>query len=939
MDGFVGREQELTQLRRMVAEVAAGAGGVVVIEGEQGIGKSALLEVGLAGAAEAGCRLLWSAADELDQSFPLRLMLRCTSDEGRIAPTAQAGVVLSGDPVLVGMKQLLAVVDRLCTVSPVVLVAEDLQWADEASVLMWHQLSRVARQLPLLLAGTWRPNPGQEHLARLRRAVSSQGGRVMSLGPLSADEVGELAAKRVGARLGRHLSRVIGRAGGNPLYALELADGLVRERRIAVDPRAGVAELTVAGQPVPLPRSGVAAVTDRLASLGEEVRKALQWAAVLGQEFSVTDLEIVAGKTAGELMEAVEIAIAAGVVAEAGPQLKFRYELIWQVLHEEMPASLRGALHLQAARVLAEAGAAPERVALQLVSGSGAEQRARHDWVADWLADGGSVLVYRVPQMAAELLRSVLAELARDDPRREGLETKLVTAAALLGLDDEVERTGQDLLVRSADPDQAADIAWLVARTLMRTGRPEAAERTISEAGGRPGLGQRSAVMLHALHAAVLASAGHYHRAACVAESALDSAGRVGSRIAQGYALQGLADLSLAVRHDRRAGEQYRSRALDAVGTDPRACDLRMELLASRAAYLEELDRPAEALAAAGQALAIAEQVRTPRLTGIRCLLAHLYFRAGRWDEALGELDQLTGPALDHEFIGALGISALIGGYRGDWDLAREHLRTVPDVAARTSAGGLLAAHVLLARALSAEREGGPAAGAAILAGVLEAEAGLATRPRYLLLPALARLALAAEDPALASAAAVTADQDASRERVAVVAAAADVCRGLTGQDAAPVLAAAGYYARAGRPHEQARALEDAAVLAAARREPGPARKALADAVRVYQELGARGDARQADLRLRPYGIRRSRTGRRSRPTAGWDALTPTEAKIAHLVAAGRANPDIAAELFLSRNTVQTHVSHILAKLGARSRIEIVRQVVQHPAADQSSIA
>ena len=921
----------------MVAEVATGAGGVIVIEGEQGIGKSALLEVGLAGAAEAGCRLLWSAADELDQRFPLRLMLRCTGDEGGVPPTAQAGVVLSGDPVLVGMKQLLAVVDRLCTVSPVVLVAEDLQWADEASVLMWHQLSRVARQLPLLLAGSWRPDPGQEHLARLRRAVSSQGGRVTSLEPLSADEVGELAAKRVGGRLGRHLSGVIGRAGGNPLYAIELADGLVRERRITVDTRAGVADLTVAGRPVPLPRSGVTAVTDRLASLGEEVRKALRWAAVLGQEFSVTDLEIVADKTAGELIEAVETAIAAGVVAEAGPQLKFRYELIWQVLHEEMPASLRAALHLQAARVLAEAGAAPERVALQLVSGSGAQQQARHDWVADWLADAGSVLVYRVPQTAAELLRSVLAELARDDPRREGLETRLVTAAALLGLDDEVERTGQDLLVRSADPDQAADIAWLVARTLMRTGRPEAAERTISAARGRPGLGQRSAVMLHALHATVLASAGHYDRAAGVAESALDSAGRAGSRIAVGYALQALADLSLLARHDRRAAEQFRSRALDAIGTDPRACDLRMELLASRAASLEELDRPAEALAAAGQALAIAEQVRTPWLTDIRCLLAHLHFRAGRWDEALSELDQLTAPALGHEFIGAPGISALIGGCRGGWDLSREHPRTVADVAARTPAGGLLAAHLLLARALSAEREGGPAAGAAILAGVLEA--GLAPRPRYLLLPALARLALAAEDPALASAAAAAADQDASRERLAVVAAAADVCRGLTSQDAAPVLAAAGYYARAGRPHEQARALEDAAVLAAARRELGPARKALADSVRLYQELGARGDARQADLRLRPYGIRRSRTGRRSRPTAGWDALTPTEAKVASLVAAGRANPDIAAELFLSRNTVQTHVSHILAKLGARSRIEIVRQVVQHPATDQSFIA
>jgi DNA-binding CsgD family transcriptional regulator len=71
----------------------------------------------------------------------------------------------------------------------------------------------------------------------------------------------------------------------------------------------------------------------------------------------------------------------------------------------------------------------------------------------------------------------------------------------------------------------------------------------------------------------------------------------------------------------------------------------------------------------------------------------------------------------------------------------------------------------------------------------------------------------------------------------------------------------------------------------------------------------------------------------RVRPVTGWVALTPTEARVASLVAEGRSNPDIAAELFLSRNTVQTHVSHILAKLEARSRTEIVRAALAHPPA------
>ena len=80
--------------------------------------------------------------------------------------------------------------------------------------------------------------------------------------------------------------------------------------------------------------------------------------------------------------------------------------------------------------------------------------------------------------------------------------------------------------------------------------------------------------------------------------------------------------------------------------------------------------------------------------------------------------------------------------------------------------------------------------------------------------------------------------------------------------------------------------------------------------------------------------MRRGHAGRRARPSHGWDALTPTETKIAYLVADGRSTPDIAANLFLSRNTVQTHVSHILAKLRARSRAEIVHLTLTRSAAD-----
>jgi len=81
---------------------------------------------------------------------------------------------------------------------------------------------------------------------------------------------------------------------------------------------------------------------------------------------------------------------------------------------------------------------------------------------------------------------------------------------------------------------------------------------------------------------------------------------------------------------------------------------------------------------------------------------------------------------------------------------------------------------------------------------------------------------------------------------------------------------------------------------------------------------------------VRPYGIRRGARGPRRRPAHGWNALSPTEIAVANLVARGLSNPDIAAELLLSRRTVQSHVSHILYKLNAQSRIEIAREALRH---------
>jgi DNA-binding CsgD family transcriptional regulator len=113
------------------------------------------------------------------------------------------------------------------------------------------------------------------------------------------------------------------------------------------------------------------------------------------------------------------------------------------------------------------------------------------------------------------------------------------------------------------------------------------------------------------------------------------------------------------------------------------------------------------------------------------------------------------------------------------------------------------------------------------------------------------------------------------------------------------------------------------------------ARTALRESTDVYARLGANWDIARADGRLRSVGVRRSRAGKR-RPSTGWEALTPTEIKVARLAAEGLSNPEIGGRLFLSRYTVQTHVASILTKLQLHSRVGIAGEVAGHPPGGQA---
>jgi len=167
-----------------------------------------------------------------------------------------------GDASVTGIEVLLTLADELCAAAPTVLVVDDLQWADDASLVVWHSLAASISQLRLLLIGTCRPIPRRREVQQVRAGVVRRGGQLVTLGPLTGTDVTALVTAMVGASPGDGLRQLTARAAGNPLYVRELVDALLRERAVQVD---AVAEVAPAAERLPV--SLAAVLDDRVSSV------------------------------------------------------------------------------------------------------------------------------------------------------------------------------------------------------------------------------------------------------------------------------------------------------------------------------------------------------------------------------------------------------------------------------------------------------------------------------------------------------------------------------------------------------------------------------------------------------------------------------------------------------------------------------------------------
>ena len=210
-------------------------------------------------------------------------------------------------------EQLLALTEELCAIRPVILVVDDLQWADRASVTLWERLARSARHLPLLLVGMMRPVPQREDLLTLRHMT---GLTRLRLGALTEEAVAHLVEDLARGKPGEDLRRLADGAAGNPLYLTELVDALARSASLVIAD--GTAELTNGRAPGSLS----AAIADRLGFVPPWVREVLRAAALFGVDFAVPDLATVLHRNVADLVPALAEARAAGVLAESGSRLR-----------------------------------------------------------------------------------------------------------------------------------------------------------------------------------------------------------------------------------------------------------------------------------------------------------------------------------------------------------------------------------------------------------------------------------------------------------------------------------------------------------------------------------------------------------------------------------------------------------------------------------------
>jgi hypothetical protein len=338
-----GRGTEVARLEERLVAAEHGRGGVVVVAGEPGIGKSALVESIAGVAARRGFRVLIGRAWELGDApayFPVRSGLRAL-EVSSAAPT-------SSDADAFGLwEDVLEALARASAKRPILWVIEDLHAADAQTIDLVAYLAQPLRAAGALVVATLRtgdPRAASAPLQRLMRVLRDRG--TIELAALREADVAALAAKVAGRALpAKSTAAWMARTGGNPLFVVECARAVRAGRDIETA----------------LPETVVDVVKERLGALPTETRGFLELGALLGRELTATAVARLTGRLPAMVIDAFLPVLRAGLMEELSPgQFRFAHALVRDAIEESMPAERRRAEHARIEASLAESGDAAE---------------------------------------------------------------------------------------------------------------------------------------------------------------------------------------------------------------------------------------------------------------------------------------------------------------------------------------------------------------------------------------------------------------------------------------------------------------------------------------------------------------------------------------------------------------------------------------------------
>ncbi|OZM72016.1 LuxR family transcriptional regulator [Amycolatopsis antarctica] len=932
---LVGRDRELSALAELVAERPS----AVLLEGEAGMGKTRLVQELLNRPGIAGGRVLTGACQPLREPFPYGPVLEALGGVadiplGPLSPVV--GVLRPLLPEIAGLlpeqpeplpdkaaerhREFRAVRELLAACGPVLLVIDDLHWADEHTRdLLWFVLARPPRDLGVVVTYRSEDLGTRGPLGMPYRPAEGVRAARIQLGPLDVPAVRELASAILDApRVAEDFAARLHEAGGGIPFVIEETLRALRGPAGAVE--AGHRLLDTLEVPVLLRE----AMTERMSSLNGAAVRVARAAAVLGVPATTGLLGALSGLRGRPLATALDQALCCGVLRETAPgRFGFRHPLARKAGYDAVSGPERSLLHARAMRALAELSPAP---LIQLAGHARAAGRTA-EWRRYAEAAAGQAVELGETSLAIDTLQAVLDEGAPGD-EDAGRMAVTLSQVALRGLRTEVTRTLEDVLGRTGlEPVVRGTIRMNTGLLLVRKdgeltrGRAEV-ERAVGELADRPGLAARGINLLAQPLDGTTPLA--WHR-------------RWMTRAREVYELLDDQELRLALTADRVAsrvhiGDGSAWAEFDAFDEPAVTAGERVQLarflcnVADAGAWAGHLGRSGEILK---------EGLRVATTAGA-------LFVAGNGQSTRVRLDWLTGnwtglaesaAALRekyHDLMSITSESALVLGglaaVRGEFGAAERYLATTK---VSVPGEGVLPVVLGAAATLASIRlENGDTDGArTIVDGALAA-----ARLKAVWVWAAELIPVAVETYTRA------------RRREDAVHALREFRAGVAGRDAPvtaaalaaaeAVLSAAGgehadaavrfdlahaLYRELPMPYRATWARERAALSRLATGDAG-AVTGLAEAAEEYERLGAIRDAGRCRNGLREHGAwvpsGRGRRGYGKR-------LSPREAEIAAMLAAGRTNREIAAGLFLSPRTVEQHVANVLRKLGARSRTEV----------------